>query len=89
MTTFSIVWRAARVSTQPITRSAAWSGFLSVVSLRNSGRASQSRPQNRLTLFTSTSALFIPMSDREKGCRTQFVSLTVSASTTVTSRPPG
>ena len=42
-----------------------------------------------LSRFTRTVALLRPMSEREKGWRTQLVSLTVSASMTVTSRPPG
>ena len=45
------------------------------------------RPPEQLMRLMRTVALFWPTSEAEKGCRTQFVSVTVSASIMTTSRP--
>jgi hypothetical protein len=49
--------------------------------------ACQFSPQNKLSRFTSTVDLNNPISDSEKGCRTQFMAETLSPSATITWSP--
>ena len=84
----AMMLRAARVSTQPISRSRDVSLTRSNVrSPKYAGSARHRVPQNKLMRLIRTVALFCPMSEVENGWRTQFVSETVSASIMTTSRP--
>jgi hypothetical protein len=58
-----------------------------VFSVKGEATADQFVPQNRLIRFTNTVALFWPMSEVEKGCRTQLVADTASGSMMVTFSP--
>jgi hypothetical protein len=72
-----------------MTRSGVLSQSITLRSVNTKGTGDHESPQNKLTLFTSTVALFCPISDIENGCRTQWVDDTVSGSMTVTARPHG
>src|SRR5580704_5597809 len=80
-----ITARAARESTQPITKSK-----LLVISsplVTCFGTAFQSKPQNKFSLLTRTTDLNSPISLAEKGWRTQLVAEIRSPSNTGTASP--
>ena len=79
---------AARLSTQPMTRSRS---LLQIVAQRARccGTACQSSPQNRFRRLIRTTDLNSPISLAENGWRTQFAAEIRSPSITVTARPDG